>query len=39
MLTLGIGGIGVVAAYFSYTPETAARSASNHHLLDFFYFN
>nr|XP_029121079.1 protein CONSERVED ONLY IN THE GREEN LINEAGE 160, chloroplastic isoform X2 [Elaeis guineensis] len=27
LLTLGIGGIGVVSAYFSYSPETAARGA------------
>jgi hypothetical protein len=25
LLTLGIGGVGVVSAYFSYTPEIAAR--------------
>jgi hypothetical protein len=25
LLTLGIGGIGVVSAYFSYTPEISAR--------------
>lgn len=25
LLTLGIGGVGVISAYFSYTPEIAAR--------------
>lgn len=25
LLTLGIGGVGVVSAYFSYSPEIAAR--------------
>lgn len=25
LLTLGIGGIGVISAYISYTPEIAAR--------------
>ena len=27
LLTLGIGGVGVVSAYVSYTPEIAARYA------------
>lgn len=29
-LTLGIGGIGVISAYISYTPEIAARQAYYH---------
>lgn len=29
-LTLGIGGIGVISAYISYTPEIAARQVYHH---------
>jgi hypothetical protein len=28
ILTLGIGGVGLVSAYFSYSPEIAARYAN-----------
>lgn len=31
LFTLGIGGVGVVSAYFSYSPEIAAR----YELIDF----